>query len=216
VKRLGLSILFLMSSVSLIAVQAEPRGTAKHKVDFVHVQTESISLGENLKNFSLIYAGQWTFYWLSQRETIESIGSYENLRRNIFSPHFDRDNLENNVINHTWAGATYYLFYRSQGHDEQMAFLWSMASSLAFEFTVETMTERPSYQDLVITPSFGAAVGIAAEKLSLYLHSKQVWPARLIGYLVQPFALLPGSAYEFRLVPDLSVNHNGVKLIVEF
>ena len=168
---------------------------------YVHIEKENISKRQLAVNFGYKYILQWGFYYLSQRETIEDHASWHNWRHYPFSPHFDRDNLENNIINHSMAGASYYLFYRSRGYSKSQAFLWANASSLAFEFTIETFTERPSYQDIFLTPTLGTAVGIGAENLSNYFHSKKVWPARVLGYIFNPFTLLPRASYGFRAFP---------------
>lgn len=179
---------------------------------FVHVERTQIPTRKRIEYFGVKYAVQWTFYLTTQYETIQDHGSFRNWQKNPLSPHFDRDNFENNVIRHTLAGASYYLFYRSRGYSESQAFLWSNLSSLAFEFTIETFTERPSYQDLALTPTLGTVAGIGAEKLSAYFHEKKVLPGRILGFLFNPYSVLPRASYEFRAIPVIREGHFGALL----
>jgi hypothetical protein len=167
-------------------------------------------------NFGIVYGAQWTYYLISQHETIEHYGSFKNWTENPLKPHFDKDDIDYNVIKHTWTGSTYYLFYRSRGYTQLQSFLWSVASSFAFEFTVETVTEAPSFQDLYQTPVYGTIVGIGADHLSCYFHSLGTWPGRALGYLFNPFTLLPFSKYGFEAVPVAGREGVGATLAVRF
>lgn len=146
---------------------------------------------EKIVNFSIVYAAQWTYYLIVHKKEIDKYGSFENWINNPRDPHYDRDSFEYNLYRHTLAGQYYYLFYRSRNYSEQNAFIWSAISSFAFEFTIETMTERPSYQDLYQTPVFGTVLGVGVEKFSKYLHETETWPGHLFGYILNPFTLLP-------------------------
>jgi hypothetical protein len=187
-------------------------GFANAYEKYVHVEKKDIPKTKLLKNFGVNYALQWSFFYLQQHEAIKDHGSLRNMGNYLFSPHFDRDNLETNIIQHSMAGASYYLYYRSKGYSQAQAFLWTNLSSLAFEFTVETLTERPSYQDLILTPTLGTAVGFLGEKLSLYFHEKKVWPARILGFIFNPFSAMPGSSYDWRVVPVLQKDKYGASL----
>ncbi len=171
---------------------------------------------ERAANFGTVYAGQWLVYGTTQRETIADHASWRNFRRNVLSPHFDRDNLEYNVIRHSLAGASYYLFYRSRGYTAENAFFWTVASSLAFEFAIESFTERPSYQDAVQTPAFGAALGMGLESVSRRLHSSGTWWGRLLGYFLNPFTLLPDSRYALAVAPVQTPERLGLAVTADF
>lgn len=144
-------------------------------------------------NFSTVYGTQWIFYLISQKKEIESYGSFENWFQHPFEPHYDKDNFNYNLVKHTWVGQYYYLFYRSRGYTEQSSFIWSSISSLAFEFTIETVTEPPSYQDIYQTPVFGTILGFGMERLSKYFHSRETWYGTALGYATNPFTLLPST-----------------------
>ena len=152
-----------------------------------------LSAQDRKYNFAIVYAVQWAIYLGDQHDVVWKHGSFRNWLLNPFSPHLDRDGLEHNVIRHSLSGHLYYLFYRARGETRRQAFLFSSLSSAAFEFTIETATERPSYQDLLITPTFGTTLGIGIESLSEYLRSRQNRLIRVLGTLMNPLSLLPNS-----------------------
>lgn len=150
-----------------------------------------ISDKEKFINFSAVYIAQWTYYLTLQSETIDKHGSFKNWYQYPFKPHYDKDNFDYNITKHSLTGNYYYLFYRSRGYTQQESFIWSSISSLVFEFTIETITEQPSYQDMYQTPVFGTVLGVGSEKLSKYLLSKDNWCAKTLGYILNPFVILP-------------------------
>jgi Domain of unknown function (DUF3943) len=149
------------------------------------------STREKAINFGTVYGAQWTYYLIGQNAEIKDHGNLDHWWKNPFSPHFDKDSFDYNIFKHSLTGNYYFLFYRSRGYTEQNAFIWSFLSSLAFEFTIETITERPSWQDIYQTPVFGTVVGMGSERLSRYLHSKGTWWGNTLGYILNPFTLLP-------------------------
>lgn len=153
--------------------------------------SSDISDKEKLINFSAVYLAQWTYYLTIQHETIDKHGSFRNWYQYPFKPHYDKDNFDYNITKHSLTGNYYYLFYRSRGYTQEESFIWSSISSLVFEFTIETVTEQPSYQDMYQTPVFGTVLGVGSEKLSKYLLSKEAWYARTLGYILNPFVILP-------------------------
>lgn len=158
---------------------------------------------ERAVNFTAVYAAQWTYYLTKQDKEIKKNGSFENWIQYPLNPHHDLDSFHYNLVRHTLTGQYYYLFYRSRNYSQQDSFLWSVISSLAYEFTIETVTERPSYQDLYQTPAFGTALGVGAENLSLYLHDKDTWYTHLLAYIINPFTLLRPTREVFATIyPD--------------
>ena len=152
--------------------------------------SEDLRTAERFKNFGVVYGAQWAFYLVSQEATIREHGSFHNWTTNPWNPTFDKDTYDYNVFKHALAGQYYYQFYRYRGYSQSESFLWSFASSLAFEFTIETVTEKPSLQDIYQTPVFGAVVGVGFENLSRYLHSLDTWYAHTLAYILNPFPLL--------------------------
>lgn len=145
---------------------------------------------EYAQNFGMMYGAQWAFYVISQEETIDKHGSFDNWISYPSQPDFDKDSFDYNIFKHSLAGNYYYLFYRHQGYDEMESFAWTFLSSLAFEFTIETVTEKPSLQDIYQTPIYGTIVGMGSERLSRHLlESDSTW-TQFLGYLVNPFNIL--------------------------
>ncbi len=75
-------------------------------------------------------------------------------------PVWDRDEHVLNYIMHPYFGGVYYTAARHSGYNEFESFLYSATMSAFFwEYGVEAFAEVPSWQDLFITPFFGAVVG---------------------------------------------------------
>lgn len=82
--------------------------------------------------------------------------------RNVFvrDPEIDHDKFIFNYVLHPYAGAVYFMAARSAGFNFWRSFLYcSIVSDIGWEFGVEACMERPSYQDLVITPVVGSIIG---------------------------------------------------------
>lgn len=181
-------LVFLFLFSSLIGVAQADRVTSclcnvKERTFF--------TTGQKMANFGIVYGAQWGVYLLEQQAAIKNHGSLRNWYTNPLKPHFDKDSFDYNVFWHSVSGASYFLWYRSRGYDVHNAFVWSFLSSLAFEFTIETVTERPSYQDIYQTPVFGSILGVGVESLSNYLHSLNTWYGSALGYILNPFTLIP-------------------------
>ena len=169
-----------------IAVQVEELRQLNEKINPPPPERSSKEL---LLNFGAVYVNQWTIYILTQHETIKEYGSWQNFFSYPLRPDFDKDTFDYNILKHALSGNYYYLFYRARGYSESEAFAWTFMSSLAFEFAVETYTEQPSYQDIYQTPIYGTLVGMASERISHYLLSRESTFAHVLGYLVNPFEI---------------------------
>jgi len=189
------------------------QGTEKK---FIHITRTDISLKEKLATTALLYAGQWGYYAASQRKTIAQEGSFKNWYNNMYKVHLDKDSYDYNIILHTLAGNYYYLYYRSRGYSKPITLLWSTISVLLFEFTIETTTERPSWQDIYQTPVLGFVLGVGFESLSTFLLNIDNPVASFFGYLLNPFAVFPFSYYEINAVPLLGTNYAGYGLLIRF
>lgn len=212
--RILIQILNFLLLFSLLVFKASVK--ADDELVLRHETRKNISTLEKTLNFSLVYAVQWGFYLYSQEDTIEKHGSFDNMNKNIFKTRFDRDYLDYNIIKHTFAGQGYYLFYRSRGYGLIQSFSWTFFSSLAFEYAIETYTEPASVQDIYLTPVLGTVAGVGFEALSLYFHSWNSVPGKILGTLFNPFTLLPFSSYEWRLTPYAGKGKLGASLQVEF
>ncbi|RYZ70919.1 MAG: DUF3943 domain-containing protein [Proteobacteria bacterium] len=193
----------------LPGVQTEPP-VAKKK-------TGRITSREKALNFGVVYVAQWASYYATQHKVIAEHGSWENWIKHPGSPHFDKDSFDFNLVKHSFVGQYYYLFYRSRGYEERQSFYWAALSSLVFEFTIETVTEKPSFQDIYQTPVFGTILGLGTERLSDYFHSIGTLPTTMLAYILNPFTLLPYSKCQCGVAPTIGKNGEaGIVASLEF
>lgn len=176
---------------------------------------EGVTTHERLVNFGIVYAFDWAEYAVQQHQTILDNGSFHNWATNWYQPHFDNDTFQYNLFLHSMVGQGYYQWYRSRGYTVKEAFLWSFASSLAFEMFIETVTERPSFQDIYQTPVYGTIVGIGLEKLSQACHKTETALGHVCGYLLDPFTLIPKTP-KVAVYPDFATGHYVANLKWEF
>ena len=72
---------------------------------------------------------------------------------------WDTDHWFHNFVGHPYGGSIYYNTVRVKGATPVQSFLFAGAMSLWWEYALEAMAERPSIQDIVITPVAGAVLG---------------------------------------------------------
>jgi len=83
----------------------------------------------------------------------------KNWVNNVTKPEWDKDSWWINYIFHPYFGAAYYIRARERGFDEVSSFAYSALASALYEFGVEAFFEKPSYQDLIVTPIAGSLLG---------------------------------------------------------
>jgi len=96
------------------------------------------------------------------RAQIQQTPLFQRWYRNIFvrNPEWDHDNPIFNYVLHPYAGAAYFMAARSCGFSFWGSMLYSAAiSTIGWEFGIEAFMERPSYQDLFVTPIVGSLLG---------------------------------------------------------
>lgn len=75
-------------------------------------------------------------------------------------PEWDHDKFYFNYILHPYAGATYFMGARSCGFNFWKSALYSsIVSTVGWEFGIEAFMERPSIQDIFVTPIVGSCIG---------------------------------------------------------
>lgn len=166
------------------------------------------------QQMSLLYVGQWAYYLTAQSDNLHENGTLRQWGPRIVDPHFDKDFYDYNLILHTLAGTSYYGYYRAHGSSRARSFGLSFLSVLLFEFTVETLTERPSFQDIYQTPVLGSLLGMGMEDLSLRCLESDWRVVRGMGYVLNPFTLVPGSAWQ--VVVDPATASAGGRLAIRF
>lgn len=79
-------------------------------------------------------------------------------------PVWDNDSWVWNYAIHPAAGAYAYLAERNYGESPMRSFLFSTATSVAWEYGFEAWIEHPSAQDLLITSTVGSLLGEASHR----------------------------------------------------
>lgn len=81
-------------------------------------------------------------------------------------PEWDHDKFYFNYILHPYAGAAYFMAARSCGFNMWQSLLYcTCVSTIGWEFGIEAFMERPSIQDIFITPIVGSLIGEGFYKL---------------------------------------------------
>jgi hypothetical protein len=102
-------------------------------------------------------------------------------------PRADDDEWYWNYVLHPLAGSESYLRARAQGCSPFGSFLFSAAASAVWEFGFESWYERPSTQDLIITPVAGSFLGEARFYAKRALIESDTASARLLVVAIDPF-----------------------------
>lgn len=108
---------------------------------------------------------------------------------NVFKrgPEWDHDNPVFNFILHPYAGAAYFMSARSCGFNYYQSLLYAACiSTVGWEYGIEACMERPSIQDLFITPLVGSLMGegFYALKRHIVSHDYTLLGSRILGNIV--------------------------------
>lgn len=212
---LCLIVVICLAPDCLFARSADNDPTGSRLTEKQSSPSQGLVFHQRARHFGTVYLAQWIVYGVTQGKVIRKYGSFENLIELPFQPRFDKDHLNYNLVKHAISGNYYYLFYRSRGYDVKQAFVGAFASSLAFEFAVETLTEPPSIQDIYQTPVFGTLVGIGVERLSLVFLASESSLVRSIGYVLNPFSLFPGADCDASVLPMFDSRSMGLIIKAE-
>ena len=109
--------------------------------------------------------------------------------RNVLKrgPEWDGDKFIFNYVLHPYAGAAYFMAARSCGFNYYQSLLYTtLISTVLWEFGIEGTMERPSIQDIFITPIVGSLVGELFYKAKRYLvtHDYRLLGSRFLGGFV--------------------------------
>lgn len=99
-------------------------------------------------------------------------------------PVWDRDDHYLNYLMHPYFGGVYYTAARHAGYGQFESFLYSAVLSTFFwEYGVESFAEVPSWQDIIVTPLFGAAVGelMYITEQNILAEGGEVWGSEALG-----------------------------------
>jgi hypothetical protein len=109
--------------------------------------------------------------------------------KNVFKrgPEWDHDKFIFNYVLHPYAGAVYFMGARSCGFNMWQSLLYcTCISTIGWEFGIEACMERPSIQDLFITPLVGSAIGegFYCIKRHIVNHGYTLCGSRVLGNIV--------------------------------
>lgn len=97
--------------------------------------------------------------------------AWRNMKRSFFKPPvWDDDDWQLNYIGHPIAGSFYYNSLRSQNASVFHSFLFATAQSFIWEYFIEATAEKPSTQDLIVTPIAGAILGESVHRLTINMR----------------------------------------------
>ena len=99
-------------------------------------------------------------------------------------PDWDSDEHYLNYVMHPYFGGVYYTAARHAGYDEFQSFLYSaFLSTFFWEYGVEAFAEVPSWQDLFVTPFFGAVTGeyMFEKEQEILADGGEVWGSKYWG-----------------------------------
>jgi Domain of unknown function (DUF3943) len=114
--------------------------------------------------------------------------------KNVQNPEWDQDSIGINYIGHPYFGSAYYTRARERGFGEFDSFIYSALASAMYEFGTEALFEKPSYQDLIVTPVGGALLGLALEPIRSWMKLKPdpKWYDQLFLAATDPIGMLNG------------------------
>lgn len=126
------------------------------------------------------------------RADITGVPFYKRWFRNIFKkgPEWDHDKFMFNWVLHPYAGAAYFMCARTCGFNFWQSMLYSaMISTVGWEFGIEACMERPSYQDLFVTPLVGSVIGEGFYRLKRMIVDRnyEILGSPYIGHILAFF-----------------------------
>lgn len=122
------------------------------------------------------------------RASIQQTPLFQRWYKNIFvrNPEIDHDKFIFNYVLHPYAGAAYFMAARSCGFSFWGSALYSFCiSTFGWEFGIEAFMERPSYQDIFITPGVGSILGelMYRGKRTIVEHGYEMLGSSLLGHI---------------------------------
>lgn len=123
------------------------------------------------------------------RAEIRNVPLFKRWYNHVFEkgPEWDHDKFVFNYVLHPYAGAVYFMSARSNGFNFWQSMLYSaIISDVGWEFGIEAFMERPSYQDMVVTPVIGSLIGEGFYRLKrhLVMNDYRLFGSPVVGNIV--------------------------------
>jgi hypothetical protein len=124
-------------------------------------------------------------------------------------PIIDKDDWFTNYVEHPYGGAFNYNMLRSQGAPIWQSFLFTTLHSTLWEYVIEASEERPSIQDLIVTPIGGALFGELAHFATMRMcRNGLTWYETIVVIIIDPaFIINNGFKFTKRYPRHLSLRH---------
>jgi len=134
---------------------------------------------------------------------------------NFVHPVIDKDEFYLNYVLHPYWGAAYYTRARERGLDRTQSFVYSALLSTIYEFGIECIFEKPSIQDLVVTPGVGSLLGafvFEPVRDSIKRKSKLRWYDHAVLIATDPIGVLSGGFEKmFEIKPAITIDYSHEK-----
>lgn len=172
-----------------------------------------VYFGVSTVAFGVLWVSPESFSKWDKKE-IRERGILYKWKQNISQPPIiDKDKWQLNYIAHPYCGGLYYLTARSSGFKPLESFVYSFLMSTFFwEYGIEAFAERPSAQDLIITPVLGSLVGEGFYyiKKGILKNDCRILNSRVLGVttlvLIDPFnTFLDAVGYKSKTEKNLSL-----------
>lgn len=123
------------------------------------------------------------------RAEIQSVPLFQRWKDHVIKegPEWDGDKWYFNYLLHPYAGAAYFMGARSCGFNFWQSLLYStIISTVGWEFGIEAFMERPSIQDIFITPLVGSLIGEGFYKLkrNIVANGYRLAGSKVLGNIV--------------------------------
>ncbi|WP_346854280.1 DUF3943 domain-containing protein [uncultured Draconibacterium sp.] len=143
-----------------------------------------VNMGMSLVKFGVLWVCPESFSeW--NKDGLREKGWCQSWKDNVKAgPVKDCDCFFMNGIMHPWGGAVYYMSARGSGFTWWESFIYSgILSTFMWEYGIEAFMEVPSWQDLIVTPVAGSALGECFYLLKgkIVENDKRVLNSRVLG-----------------------------------
>ena len=184
-------MLGLFTSTAKATVYDRPYSFMENDVDMQLLKHNTLLLvGSSVVIMGLLYLAPSSFTNWDDKSGSPFSKWWKNVSHH---PVVDKDDFFLNYVTHPYSGALYYMGARSAGANGLYSFLYSAALSTFFwEYGVEAFAERPSIQDLIITPVGGALLGecFYLTKRHILSNEEQLLGSKVLGkttlFLIDP------------------------------
>ncbi|MDD2335158.1 MAG: DUF3943 domain-containing protein [Geobacteraceae bacterium] len=136
---------------------------------------------------------------------------FSNYGKHFVDPVIDDDKFYVNYILHPYWGSTYYIRARERGLSKKSSLVYSAMMSAMYEFGIECFFEKPSIQDLIVTPGIGSLIGaFVFEPLRDKIKSKQDlhWFDHAVLVATDPIGVLStGFEKSFGIKSNISITY---------